>query len=600
MKLERLIVLAVLLVVSLLARTTIADLAAYYPLDEGSGTTTVDASGNGHHGKLRGTPTWIDSKSGYGKALYYNGALTASGWVNCGTWDPSERTGQLTVALWVRWDGAVKDRYYGVVAKRDGWSPDGKQMHWYIEISGQNQQITFCRGGSYPPCGDIVLPKGEWQHVAATFDGTTLVFYVNGEETGRGDFSFGAQSDSIIVIGAATSDGLNGFNGALDEVCIFNNALSKDSVVQLYNSGGASFVSPTLLALCDDVRQAKRLITGHSPQAALTFLEDKIVKYELWKKGNPKYVGLRSELLASDLHFLLAKAKEAAGASTEDVVEAYKKSASISSRSQNCVPSLLWLFWNIPADDFVEFVKSCKLASDGAFENAHLLARDFKASGNWAALKLFLDVTFSEVNDTTACAEAIAKGLKKGSMWSNMFSEYCQSKPELKEYIFSEHEKQAQEYIAQNEFSKAAEIYRDLVSQCASKQDMPVYELTRCECLFNSGQYSKALSELSNFIKKDNVPNKVLVKSAIILKGRAYIQLGEIDQASDTFRKLMVDYPDTKQTAEPNFYIGYCNMLQDKLEEAKKTLSTVVKDYPESPYASKARLCLSRVERIRR
>ena len=59
-KLERLIVLAVLLVVSLLARTTIADLAAYYPLDEGSGTTTVDASGNGHHGKLRGTPTWID------------------------------------------------------------------------------------------------------------------------------------------------------------------------------------------------------------------------------------------------------------------------------------------------------------------------------------------------------------------------------------------------------------------------------------------------------------------------------------------------------------------------------------------------------------
>jgi tetratricopeptide (TPR) repeat protein len=597
-KLEKSIVLAVILTMSLLADTTIADLAAYYPLDEGSGSITADASGNRRHGTLMGTPTWIDSKSGYGKALYYNGAAGASGWVNCGTWNPSEQTGQLTVALWVRWDGAVKDHWQGVVAKRDGWSPDGKQMHWYIEIGGQDQQIAFRRGGSYPPCGGIVLPEREWQHVAATFDGATLVFYVNGQETGRGDFSFGAKSDSTIVIGVANADGSNGFNGALDEVCIFNNALSKDTVVQLYDSGGASFVSPGLLALLDSVRQAKRFPKRRSPQEALAFFKDKISEYELWERGNPKYVGLSSELLAADLHFLLANAKKAAGASTEDVIEAYKKSASISLRSPNYVPSLSWLFWNIPADDFIEFVKRYTLVSDGAFKNAHLLGRDFEASGDWAAFKLFLDGTLSEVNDTTACVKAIAEGLHKDGMWANKFLEYCRSERQSAQYVVTECEKRAQEYVEREEFSKAAEIYRDLANRCAADQDKSVYELKICECIFNGGQYSSALSKLDDFIRSSKSVNKDSVAKAMLLKGQGYIQLNEIDRARDIFSTLMKEYPETERVSEACFFIGYCNMLQGKHVQAAEALNAVVKNYPQDSCASKARLCLAKIKRM--
>lgn len=207
-----------------------ASLVAYYPLDEGSGNIAADASGNGHDGAILGTPTWIDSMSGYGTALYFAGSNPADGYVDCGTWNPSEGTGQLTVALWARYDGLVEG-WQRIIGKRDGWAVDN--MMWQIEINKNNQQISFERTDVYPVGGGIVLPEGQWAHVAVTFDGTTAVFYVNGEETGRGDFSFGTKTDSALIIGADNPEGWNSFHGALDEVMLYNRALSEAEVLEL-------------------------------------------------------------------------------------------------------------------------------------------------------------------------------------------------------------------------------------------------------------------------------------------------------------------------------------------------------------------------------
>jgi len=219
---------SLVLMLGLAAGTAVADLVAYYPLDEGSGTTTADASGNGHNGQIQGTPNWVNSKSGFGKALYYPGANPASGWVNCGTWDPSENTGQLTIALWLRWDGAVADVWQGIMGKRDEWAEG--QVVWYLEVNMENQQVAIGRYGVYPNCGGRVLPEGEWAHVAATFDGTTMVFYINGEETGRDNFSLGEKTDATIEIGCDNQSGWNSFHGALDEVRIYDNALTAKEI----------------------------------------------------------------------------------------------------------------------------------------------------------------------------------------------------------------------------------------------------------------------------------------------------------------------------------------------------------------------------------
>ncbi len=202
------------------------NLLGWWKLDETSGMTAADASGNGHDGAIQGTPTRVDGPPGFGKALHYNGQNPASGWVNCGTWNPSAATGQLTVTFWAKWAGPVgPNNWQGVVGKRNDWDSTGANQMWEFEIDATNNQIRFFRGDSYPNCGGRILPIGEWTHVAATFDGATLVFYIDGQETGRGAFSFGPTTDAMITIGCDDSFGWNSFNGALDDVRIYDRAL---------------------------------------------------------------------------------------------------------------------------------------------------------------------------------------------------------------------------------------------------------------------------------------------------------------------------------------------------------------------------------------
>jgi hypothetical protein len=233
------------LVLGLVAGTATAKLVAYYPLSEGTGATTADASGNGHDGTIQGTPTWVDGPPGLGKALSYNGQGTAAGWVNCGTWNPSAATGQLTVTYWARWNGSMgPDSWQGLVGKRNEWDDTGVGQMWEFEINATNNQISFFRGGSYPNCGGRILPTGEWTHIAVTFDGTTMIFYIDGQETGRGAFSFGPTTDATITIGCDNSSGWNAFNGALDEVRIYDSVLPPTEIKKLATRFGATKPSP--------------------------------------------------------------------------------------------------------------------------------------------------------------------------------------------------------------------------------------------------------------------------------------------------------------------------------------------------------------------
>jgi len=351
-----------------------------------------------------------------------------------------------------------------------------------------------------------------------------------------------------------------------------------------------------LVVLVDDVRRAKAIFKEQPPQKAVAFLEKKTAEYERWKGQLPNDIELHRRQLISNLYFLLAKAKEGAGARSRDVIAEYKKSASISLGGPTYVPALLWLFKNIPADDYVDTIRKSVRVGKYVPNNVCRVAQEFELSESWSPFELFLDGTFAEVDQPTSYAKAIAKGLNN-DMWSNMFSEYCQSKPELTEYVFGEHEKQAQEYIEQDEFSKAVKIYRDLASQCVSDQDRSAYKLKVCECIFKIGEYNRVLSELDDFTNNSKSVDRGSIVKAMLLKGQVYLQLSEIDRAYDIFSKIMREYPKTERALEASFFIGYCNMLQSKYKEAVEALNRVVKDCPQDSYANKARLCLARIKR---
>jgi concanavalin A-like lectin/glucanase superfamily protein/carbohydrate binding protein with CBM4/9 domain/F5/8 type C domain-containing protein len=198
-------------------------LAALYALEE----NTDDSSGNENHGTVVGDPIYVPGKVGSG--LEFNG--TSGQYVNVGTFNPSAATGQLSVSLWANWNG-LNGQYQGLIGKRDSWAAD--DMMWQIEANIDTGIIRFQRAG----LADVtatVLPTGEWASVAVTFDGTTSKIYMGGELAVEAAFSFGSDAGAVMQVGASEANGGNPFNGALDEIRLYDRVLSPFEIRYLAN-----------------------------------------------------------------------------------------------------------------------------------------------------------------------------------------------------------------------------------------------------------------------------------------------------------------------------------------------------------------------------
>jgi hypothetical protein len=99
-------------------------------------------------------------------------------------------------------------------------------------------------GGTYSEILGPAAVSGAWVHLAATFDGTTLRFYVNGTEVGNvgnatTPANYVSQSSVNAGIGANVYAGgpRDWFPGVVDDVAVYNTALSAAAVQLHYDSG---------------------------------------------------------------------------------------------------------------------------------------------------------------------------------------------------------------------------------------------------------------------------------------------------------------------------------------------------------------------------
>jgi hypothetical protein len=132
---------------------------------------------------------------------------------------------------------------------------------WYLGIfNGSAEFITRHRnlspGG--PPPTDVVLRPGfpgllvsQWTHLAASFDGTNTRLYVNGVEVGALHGLDALVYDPAAVPVTIGSDldfnaSASRFNGLVDEVAIYNRALTANEVADIYNADrlGKSVTQP--------------------------------------------------------------------------------------------------------------------------------------------------------------------------------------------------------------------------------------------------------------------------------------------------------------------------------------------------------------------
>jgi tetratricopeptide (TPR) repeat protein len=584
------------LIVSLAAIVTVfvmpsanAELVMYWTLDQMSGNLAIDSTDNGISGLLKGHPVWIAGRIGRG--LEFDGV---DDFVDV---DVRIVEGSLSIALWLRYD-TVPEHGSASIMCNDTWQRGS--VHVNLRYTR-----TFCfhvlgPSGTKSITSNLTLVPGRWYHIVAVYNTSTRSarIYIDGlldaEEL---SFSAGKPWIGPMNVGAWRHS-KNHLDGSIDDVCIFDHALNSDEVKKLYVYGGRWFVHPASPELVWEVQRAKAITEREASKEAIALLEKTIKEFGSLKKMNTNEIGLQHRQLLSELHFLLAKAREAAGAPTQSIIAAYEQSVLQSEYVPHYVPTLLWLFKNASASDYTDAIKKTVGDSYNALDYLPHIVKDFESSNDWSAFKVFLDIVFSEVGDSTLFGKSIADGLKEGGLWAGNFSKYARENPKLRRYVIGEYEERAEKSVAQRRYRKAAEIYLDIMNQWATDQDRPIYQLKIFECFLGNGEYDRALSELDDFINNRESINRDFVARALVLKGRTYIQLGEIEHARDAFLKVLREYPETESAPGATFFIGYSSMLKSDFNQATKAFSALLKDFPGSRYADRARSYLIRIRNM--
>ncbi|MHC4432547.1 MAG: LamG domain-containing protein, partial [Planctomycetota bacterium] len=196
-----------------------ADLVAHWRLDEGSGTTASDASGNGNDGTVQGDPKWVVGY--FGGALEFDGA---DDWLDCGS-DPSLDLTTWTIMFWLNLNenksfnayvvkGLDAAENYEVLTYGDG--------HFHFPILFTDGSRTF----GNTDAGISVV--GEWAHYAYTYDSTEgRRFYKDGSLVFE-DTESGTPQTSTTSLAIGNEQPMSRHvNGTMDDIRIYNESLTE-------------------------------------------------------------------------------------------------------------------------------------------------------------------------------------------------------------------------------------------------------------------------------------------------------------------------------------------------------------------------------------
>ncbi|MDQ0877740.1 hypothetical protein QFZ77_006399 [Paenibacillus sp. V4I3] len=237
---------------------------AQLPFDETSGTTAIDATGNGWNGTLVGGASRVAGKSGNavdlsGTSQYValptgvvsgDDKITVAAWVNLDT-----------VSNWNRiFDFGSGSSTYMFLSPKNG--ANGK-IRFAIKNNNSSEQIID---------GQAALPTGGWHHVAVTLNGSTGILYVDGVQVGTNTgmtlkpSDMGATTQNWIGRSQYATDPY--LDGRVDDFRIYNSAMSASQIMHLAN--GQTVLPMAELPLNEASGTTASDVTGNGWNGTLT------------------------------------------------------------------------------------------------------------------------------------------------------------------------------------------------------------------------------------------------------------------------------------------------------------------------------------------
>ncbi len=234
----------------------------WWKADECSGTTLNDASGNSNTGTITIGGTGVSSVGdcntastawGNGATGKFNSSIAFDGAddkASLGRVTATDTVSQLTWSYWVKPDALTASKVMfakgnALSATDEGWAFSTYASDPTAVSILVSSNLTDLSTGAFTSGG--ILSVGNWTHVVAVYDGTQsgngnrLKMYANGKllnisYAGTIPASLTTTTATNVTLGA-TSDNTAYFDGEMDDVRIYNYALSANQVNKLFNNG---------------------------------------------------------------------------------------------------------------------------------------------------------------------------------------------------------------------------------------------------------------------------------------------------------------------------------------------------------------------------
>jgi glycosidase len=232
-------------------------LVGWWKLDEESGSIASDSSENGNTGIVElGDGDWTSGM--VNGALFFDGESTQVSVTNSPSLNP---TNAITIAAWVNAGGWFNNTRILEKGRSDN--------QYGLLINGPGQLEFLLAGVTNGTLLTSPPSTGAWHHLAATYNGTLISLYIDGQSTAHQSASGPlAITTDPLAIGTRPSGGpLFVFYGIIDDVRIYDTALSASQIAQLYNTdsigdgianrwrqqyfGNGSMTGATTCATCD-------------------------------------------------------------------------------------------------------------------------------------------------------------------------------------------------------------------------------------------------------------------------------------------------------------------------------------------------------------
>ena len=211
-------------------------LVLYFDFDSVKGAKVEDLSGKGNHGKIVGKPKIVDGK--FGKAIEMTGeddrvevphsnSLVFEKGITFVTWSKIEK-----------WNGdgdqwidkgahAAKGTGCGIMVYKTS------SFYFMLGDGGTRNDLTF-GAGEKVPVGNA------WHHIAGTYNGKEMIAYGDGKPFGekKAGFKLQCTAEVPLVVGGGVQRPQYVFEGALDEVAVFNRALNQTEIKEIMEGIG--------------------------------------------------------------------------------------------------------------------------------------------------------------------------------------------------------------------------------------------------------------------------------------------------------------------------------------------------------------------------